>query len=130
MRHAFEVDQPTGERWDLALGLLARVESAVAIGNLILYRTAGGPTADGRLYVELRATTEPPSLTRARAEADIATGLGQLDQLLSHDHFAALGAEHGLMIEYVSDYDTGRVALAGIATDRSIIWQGDFEPRT
>jgi hypothetical protein len=28
MRHALEVDQPTGERWDLALVLLARGESA------------------------------------------------------------------------------------------------------
>src|SRR5919106_1865819 len=62
MRHAFEVDEPSGERWNLALELLADGESAVAIGTLNLYRDASGPRADGRLHVESscdEGTVEP-----------------------------------------------------------------------
>ena len=129
MSHAFEVDEPTGERRTLELDVLARGESAVAIGNLNLYRTADGPVADGRLHVEIRATTDPRNLTLARAKEDVATGLAQLDELLSTESFAAIAGEHGMTIEYVSDYDTGRVALADIGWDRSIAWHGDFEPR-
>lgn len=130
MRGAFGVDQPTGERWTLAVEVLARGESAVAIGNLNLYRTVAGPAADGRLRVEIRATSNPPSLTRARAEQDVANGVAQLDELLSTAAFAAVATEHGVTIEYVSDYETGRIALARIASDRSIDWHGGFEPRT
>jgi hypothetical protein len=130
MRHAFAVDEPTGERWNVALEVIARGESAVAIGDLNVLRDVGAPTADGRLCVEIRATTDAQNLTRARAEADVASGLVQLNELLAKEAFAALAAEHGLSIEYVDDYDTSRTSLARIAADRSITRQGDFEPRT
>jgi hypothetical protein len=130
MRHAFEVDEPSGERWNLALELLADGESAVAIGTLNLYRDASGPRADGRLHVEVRATREPSSLTMASAEADVESGLAQLDGLLTDERFAALAAEHGVTTDYVSDYDTGRIPIASVAADRSLKWQANFEPRT
>jgi hypothetical protein len=130
MRGAFDVDQPTGERWDLALEVLERAESAVAIGGLNLYRVAGGPRADHRLHVEIRATATPESLTRARAETDVAAGLSQLDELRSDKRFAALAAQHGVAVEYVTDYDTGRTGLAAVAANGSLVWRDGFEPRT
>jgi hypothetical protein len=130
MRNVFEVDEPAGERWNLALELLMRGESAVAIGSLNVYRDANGARADGRVHVEIRATREPSSLTVGSAGADVETGLHQLDELLAHDRFAALAAEHGITTEYVSDYETGRIVLASVAADRSIAWKANFEPRT
>jgi hypothetical protein len=130
MRGAFDVDQPTGERWNLALEVLERGESAVSVGGLNLYRAAGAPGADRRLQVEIRATATPEGLTQARAEKDVAAGLSQLDELRSDERFAALVAEHGVAVEYVTDYDTGRTALAAVAANGSVVWREGFEPGT
>jgi len=128
VRGAFTLDEPSGEHWHLALDLLTTGEAAVAIGNLNLYRDATGPRADGRLHVEVRASSAPSNLTIATA--DVASGLAQLDDLRADERFAALVAEHGLTTDYVSDDDIGRTRLASVAADRSLEWQPPFAPRT
>ena len=130
MRGAFTLDEPSDERWHLALDLLTTGEAAVAIGNLNLYRDATGPRADGRLHVEVRASSALTNLTIAIATADVASGLAQLDDLRADERFAALVAEHGLTTDYVSDDDIGRTRLASVAADRSLEWQPPFAPRT
>jgi hypothetical protein len=128
VRGALEVDEPIGERWNLAVELLANSESAVSIGILNLYRDASGPRADGRLHVEIRATYERWSMTMASAQRDVESGLRQLDDLLSDTRFAAIASRHGVTTEYVSDYDTGRVTLADVGADWSITWHANSMP--
>ena len=128
MRGALEVDELTGERWDLALGLLASGEGAGSISTLNLLRDAAGPRANGTLLIEIRTSSHSPHHTRASAGDDVIRGLAQLQELLADLSFAALADLHGYAITLVDDYDTGRVALADVSTDGSIVWRSDSEP--
>ncbi len=127
-RGAFSIDEPHGERWELALSILAGGEGLVSIGGLTLLRDASGPRATGQMFVEIRARNTPASITEAGAIADIESGLDQFDALLDDERFAALVDEYGVACAYVDDYDTGRVLLATVAADRSVEWDAAFRP--
>jgi hypothetical protein len=127
-RGAFSIDQPDGERWDLALAILAGGEGLVSIGALTLARDASGPRATGQLCVEIRARNTQGSINDAGAIAEIESGLALFDALLQDVRFAALVDEHGVTYEYVDDYETGRVRLATVAADRSVEWAATFRP--
>lgn len=127
-RGAFSIDEPHGERWDLALSILAGGEGLVSIGALTLLRDASGPRATGQLCVEIRARNTPASISEAGAIADIASGMDQFDALLDDDRFASLVDEYGVVCAYVDDYETGRVRLATVAADRSVEWDAAFRP--
>src|SRR5215203_1730776 len=109
MRGALSVDEPSGERWDLAVDLLSRGEGIVSLGRLLLYRDASGPHADGRLHVEVCSTRGPAHQSRQLADSEVASAVIALDAVLADDRVAGLVDKHGLVREYVRDYDTGRV---------------------
>jgi hypothetical protein len=52
----FWIDEPTGQRWDLALDLIERGESAVLIaGRVQISRHASGPRADRLIHIAVLA---------------------------------------------------------------------------
>jgi hypothetical protein len=122
VRGTFNVDEPTGDRWNLALEVLTSGEAFVAIGErLLVYRDANGPTATGEVQVEIRSSTHGLP-NAARAAEDVAAGMAQLQTLLNDDRLAQLVSEYGLAIAYVSDYDTGRVTLASVDRGGAVSW--------
>jgi hypothetical protein len=127
MRDALSVDQPSGERWDLAVDLLERGQGFVSLGPLLLYRVAGGPRPDERVKAEICSnygSDRPPS---THAEAEIAAGLRALDAAMEDPRVAQLVERHGLVREYVQDYGTGRSLLATINADGSLTWRGESD---
>jgi hypothetical protein len=128
VRGGLVVDEPHGERWDLALELLDAGEDSVSLGSLRLHRAARGPWADDRLHVDICSRYHRSQLTEQRARADIARGLRLLDVILADERFVHLVTHHGLVREYVDDYGTGAVRLAVIAPDGSPSW--DAHPPT
>lgn len=82
------------------------------------------------MHVEVRASHEPKFLTNERAMTDVGAGRSQSDQLLEDQRFSAVATEHGMTIEYTWDYDNGRIKLASITPDRSVIWEPNKEPQT
>jgi hypothetical protein len=121
MRGAFSVDDTRGERWDLAVEMLERGEGFVSIEPLLLYRSASGPRADGQLHAEVVSRfQDKPSGERAAAE--VASGMHTLDLVLTDERVARLVARHGLLREYVTDYQTGRISYATIAPDGALTW--------
>jgi hypothetical protein len=128
VRGGLVVDEPNGDRWDLALELLDTGEDFVRLGSLRLYRAANGPWADRRLHVDICSRYHRSQLTEQRARADIERGLRLLEQILADERFMQLVTDHGLVREYVDDYGIGTVRLAVIAPDGSPSW--DAHPPT
>jgi hypothetical protein len=122
MRGALSVDEPHGERWDLAVELLARGDGFVSVGPLLLYRDANGPRADGRLHAEVCTESRSGPATRRGAEAAIEAGLRVLDDVVGDQRVARLVEQFGLVREYVYDYETGRTPQASIEPDGTVIW--------
>jgi len=117
-----EVDEPVGERWELAIELLTSGADGVTIGSLALRRDTYGPNATGQVAVDIYASRDPKSLTMRGAVDDVDRGLDQLAVLSSDARFAAPVADHGCVIEYVHDDGTGTVRLASVSPDRSVTW--------
>jgi hypothetical protein len=128
VKDALVVDEPRGERWDLAVDLLTRGEGFVSLGTLLLYRSTSGPVLDHRVHVEIRASSNPERLTTARRAADVERGLAYLDEILRDERFAQLTALYDVVCEYVDDYDTGRVLLATVDREGVISWASGFAP--
>lgn len=128
MKDALVVDEPRGDRWDLAVDLLTRGEEFISLGTLLLYRPTNGPVPDHRVHVEIRASSNPERLTGARCAADVERGLAYLDEILRDERFAQLTALHDVVCEYVYDYETGRVVLATVDRDGGISWASGFAP--
>lgn len=122
MRGTFSVDEPQGDRWDLAVELLRRGEQMVSIGPLLLYRDAAGPQADGMLHCEICTAWRRQNLTIGVAEAEIESGLCQLDLVLADERVAALADRYGLACDYVEDYEISRSPLATVARDGGVTW--------
>ena len=51
-KSALSVDNPEGERWDVALDLLSNGPDLVAVGSgLLLNRDTAGPAPDGHIHI-------------------------------------------------------------------------------
>lgn len=128
VKDALIVDEPRGERWDLAVDLLTRGEGFVSLGTLLLYRSTSGPVPDHRVHVEIRASSNPERLTTARRAADVERGLAYLEEILRDERFAELTVLYDVVCEYVDDYDTGRVLHATVDREGVISWASGFDP--
>jgi len=124
-----------GQRWELALELLRSGESEVLFRGVSLWRSTGGPRADGRIRVSVLTRTGPDAPCERRAQ-EIDRGRQAIAELLASDgRLEALFDEFGTTWSYVSDDGHGRVLLEDIsgpdqrATDRTLILHGDC-PRT
>ena len=122
MRGAFTVDEPLGQRWDLALDLLSAGPDLIALGpNLLLYRDTGGPRSDGQIHIEVVATSRQELRVEAQSEVDVSRAL--VRRLAEDDQrFGSLLRQFGVIWDYVSDEETTRIALASIGEDGALIW--------
>jgi len=123
------VDQPSGDRWDLALELLASGESAVSLDGVILRRDAHGPRATGRIAIDIPASSEPRFLTPAVAKRDVSRALALIDAAREADpRFAELLTDHGVDRTYIDDYGNGSVALGDVNADGELVWHPEWAP--
>jgi hypothetical protein len=127
-----QVDEPSGERWELALDLLREGRESVRIGVLRLARQTSGPAPDGRIHVSIDATNGPEFTTRDGATAEIERGRSQLDALLTADNrLANLVALHGIAgCDYIYDYGMGSVVIATVDNHGAVTWDKWSGPRS
>jgi hypothetical protein len=107
------VDEPSGKRWELALGLLESGEAPVRIRGLTMYRVVAGPTHDDLIHVEVDCPTEPDRVTEGMARSAVAGARGEIQALIASDpRFGELLDRFGSVYEYVHDYGLGGVLVA------------------
>jgi len=114
------VDEPQGQRWDLALDLLREGPDLIALGQgLLLSRDTSGPASDGHIHIGVIAHA---SRERAQSEVDTARefvqGLTETDK-----RFGASLRPFGITWEYVGDGGTVTITLARIDEDGTLIWR-------
>jgi hypothetical protein len=119
MKSALSVDNPEGERWDLALDLLSSGSDLVAIGSrLLLNRDTAGPASDGHIHIGVLANTP-----REHAQSEVDAAREFVDRLANEDErFGSLLQHFGVRWEYLEDGETLTVALANIGEDGALIW--------
>lgn len=110
MRGVFAIDEPSGQRWELALDLLRRGE-AFSLGRVTLRRVA-----DGAIEVAVASAWRPENLTDAKARDELEAVRAKTEELVAAD--AMFRDVVGLSrVDYVlvDDYDTGSIALCRLA---------------
>lgn len=124
MRGALTVDEPRGQRWDLALDLLSQGPDLVALGpRLLLNRNTAGPRADGQVHIGVVARANPVSREKAQSEVDDARALVQ--EIADEDEtFGSLLRWFGVRWDYVEDSETAAITLAQVGEDGVLIWSG------
>lgn len=122
MKGDLVIDEPSGDRWQLALDLIENGEAAVSLaGDTQIRRSAGWPGADGHIYVGVVVDGDTVSKQAAQSRVDEARR--RVDDLAKADpRFAALVRTHGVIWELVADYGSGSVQLAGISETGKIHW--------
>jgi hypothetical protein len=89
------VDEPQGQRWDLALDLLREGPDLIALGQgLLLSRDTSGPASDGHIHIGVIAHA---SRERAQSEVDTAREFVQASLKRTRDSVRrfARSASHG-----------------------------------
>lgn len=123
VKGGLSVDEPVGERWDLALELIERGERFVVLGDRVqLVRHVGWPGADGLVHIAVLAGQgRAPPHAIAQGQVDAARGL--ISALASEERrFQLLLDQFGATWEYVGDDGTASWLIAKIASDGSLIW--------
>jgi hypothetical protein len=120
VKDALKVDEPVGERWDLALAVLHDGRGAVRIGPLELRRDVGGPKATEELLISIVTSHQTRSLERANEE--VQNGLAVLEQLRQNHRFNELLGAFGHRCDCVADFDNALVVLAEIAPSGEVRW--------
>jgi hypothetical protein len=119
LRGAFRISEVPGERWELALEFLRAggpmfvLDGPVPVG---LQRYTGWPGADGLIHVCVYTTREPKSMTPEVATADFRWGMETLRQAIAaDDRLQTMMNEHGVVYEYLYDYQTGATVIGRAA---------------
>jgi hypothetical protein len=122
--HLVNLSEIPSGRWDLALehldagGPMTVLQGEPPIG---LQRYVGWPGADGHVHVSVFTTLEPNVLTEAIASRDVASGLRTLAVAVAADpRLDDLLQRHGVVREYVFDYDHGAVTVGDVDEDGSV----------
>lgn len=126
VRDAFRVDAHGGERWELALDLLAAGNGSIRLGDEVEIGRNTATRADGRVCFSILAANTPGQTTRLRAESDIREGMRWIEQSIARDpRLRQLCDGHGVTVDYVFDYGNGGVRLASIDATGEIRWYFD-----
>src|SRR6202034_2241695 len=114
------IDEPSGQRWDLALDLIESGESGVLIaGRVQISRYVTGPTADGLIHIAVLAGQDTAP-SRELAQNQVDTVRAYVSELVSEDRrFQYLMERFGVTWEYVGDDGSASWVLAAIAEDGS-----------
>ncbi len=122
MRGALTVDEPAGERWELALDLLSSGSGFVALGSaLLLNRDTEGPGADGHIHIGVVANAPQESREEAQSKVDAARA-SVLEIADGDEQLRSLLSQFGVIWEYVGDSGMAAVKLAGVGGDGCLIW--------
>jgi hypothetical protein len=106
-RGVFRVDEPVGQRWELALDRL-RTGERIVIADVALNLSPAGVTVTA-----VSAWTDPQRITSEAALADIRRAELVLSDLSDSSHeLAELFAGRDIEIDVVVDYETGSILVA------------------
>jgi hypothetical protein len=119
VKGALTIDEPEGERWDLALDLLSDGPDPVALGpRLLLNRDTAGAAPDGHIHLGVVANAP-----REHAQSEVDAARELVERLANEDErFGSLLRRFGVRWEYVEDGGTLTVTLANIGDDGKLIW--------
>jgi hypothetical protein len=122
MQGTLTVDEPHGQRWDLALDLLSSGPDLVALGpGLLLNRDTAGPASDGHIHVGVVAAAP-----RDQAQREVDAARVFVEALATDDErFRSILRQFGVKWEYVADGGSSIVALAVVGEDGMLIWPGE-----
>jgi hypothetical protein len=124
MKDAVSVDQPHGQRWEVALDLLSNGPFAlVALGPaLLLSRETGDPTSAGRICIDVVSDSRGRE-SRLVAQAQVDHCRSAIAKIAEDDpRFGSLLARCGVVWSYVEDVYTTRITLAEIDSDGALLW--------
>jgi hypothetical protein len=123
VRGGLHLDEASGERWELALQLLADEVEVVAFTNVVLR------SRKGELTISIETAHDPKLVTAEQARTEIDAGQQLVGRLREVDRrFDDLMRQRHVIWEYVYDYDTGSVLLADLAEDGRASWAKGWEP--
>ncbi len=119
MKGALTVDEPQGERWDLALDLLSHGPDLVALGSrLLLNRDTSGPASDGHIHIGVVANgPKEQAQSEVDAARQLVSGLANEDE-----RFGTLLRRFGVTWEYVGDGGSAVFTLARVGEDGTLVW--------
>jgi len=123
---ALTVGDSSGQRWQVALSLLAEGGYIVwrGLGLTLRPQSVGEQSKLGRkLWVRVGTAWDPDHMTPARAEAELRTAHGGIAELASDSKdFADLISGRPIAYELLYDYGMGAVRLA-TWTDEGFAYQ-------
>ena len=124
MKGGLRITEPTGERWDLALDLIADGADSVVIGDhLQMQRHVGWPGADGCIHIAV--LTNDLDAPRELSQARVDEARGQVIRLLEADaRLRSIVETHGVVWELAGDDGSATWRIAHIAMDGTIDWEG------
>lgn len=130
-RTALSVEAPGGPRWELALDLLERGDTAIGLGSLILRTDPATQKAGRRLHIEFPCPADPAVSLESRRERLRALGNHDLQdarQLIQSvcerdARFAALVTDSGVVYEFVHDYGMGTLLVATARRSGPLDWK-------
>jgi hypothetical protein len=119
------MDEPTGQRWDVALDLIERGEAGVALGEGIrVRRQFGWPGADGKVHIAV-VTDKARGRSNGAAQAHVNGAKERMGRLIASDvRFAELCRKYGVVWECLGEGGMATVMNAPISTDGMVIWTG------
>ncbi|MGI8810782.1 MAG: hypothetical protein ACR2KK_23655 [Acidimicrobiales bacterium] len=123
MKGGLRIEDPSGERWELALDLIHAGHESVMLGDRIeVRRYIGWPGADGLIHI---AVLVPANQVESRdlTKQEVALAREQVSRLAGRDHrFAALLDEHGVKWEVVGDDGSATWKIADVSEDGTLFW--------
>jgi hypothetical protein len=129
-RAGFEVEEPSGPRWDLALELLADRDSPETVFyrglGLWLDRDHDGRATDGLLTVAVQSSWQLSRITETTATEDLERARAIVDNLLETDpRFVQLIGERRVQYLLLDDYGMGAIHVCTLSGD-TLRWEAGF----
>jgi hypothetical protein len=117
MRGWFSVDEPSGERWALALELLKNGET-VSVADVGLRLEESGDLT----VMAISAWTDPSNVTTESARSDLGRAKRTLDALIDADAtIRSLAESQPPRIELIADHEIGSELIASMDGDE-LVW--------
>ena len=121
MRGVFNLDEPSGPRWELALDLLRRGEPFSLA--MVTFRRMSEDVVEA----SAASTWQLQNVTEARARGDFEAARSRTEALLAEDPaFRSVVGPSRIEYVLVGDYEIGAVAICRLA-DGEIEWLIDRE---
>ena len=123
MRSGFGIEDPVGERWELALALIEDGRESVMLGDRIeLRRWVGWPEADGVINIAVLVGFGQ-GLSRDALIREVTLAREQVSWLVSSDpRFASLLDVHGVLWEVAGDDGSATWKIADVSEEGTLLW--------